>query len=208
MAFRGRGRGRGGFGGGGGGFGYARQEPFVEFPEIDLPERKSVKEERALVVLNLKLLNHWKSSAYYLEDSSLAKKSQSMDIERFSDWGKPKTTAKRDALSNFLLLEPTNFPKELVTGAKREQPNPKKVRWNPSSDLQKLDLFEKLEEKFQKGDKEKKEGEDEEEDEDGDEESQEAEEESDDDYLKNVDFDDDEDDYNDIDDGNNGEDEY
>ncbi|XP_065851760.1 uncharacterized protein [Euphorbia lathyris] len=210
MAFRGRGRGRGRFGGGGGGFGYARQEPFIEFPEIELPDRKAVKEERALVLGNAKLLNFWKSSPYFLEES-IAKKSQSMDIERFSDWGKPKTTAKRDALSNFLILEPMNFPKELLTGAKREQPNPKKVRWNPNSDIKKWDLFEKLEEKFQgredKGEKEKKEGEDEEDEED--EEAQEAEEEpSDDDYNQNVDFDDDDDDYNDVDAGNNDEPEY
>ncbi|OAY53093.1 pheromone-processing carboxypeptidase KEX1 isoform X1 [Manihot esculenta] len=205
MAWRGRGRGRGRFGGGGG-FGYIKQEPFVEFPEIELPDRKAVKEERALVVGNAKLQNFWKSSAYYLEET-VSKNSQSVDIERFSDWGKSKSTSKRDKLNNFLQLTSVHFPAELVQGVKTEQRNPKKVRWNPDSDLKKFDLFEKLEQKYQgreeKDEKEKKEGEDEEEDED--EEVDEAEEEfSDDDYLQNVDFDDDEDDYNN-DDGNDDE---
>ncbi|WCJ43772.1 hypothetical protein M5689_024489 [Euphorbia peplus] len=212
MAYRGRGGrgGRGKYGGGGGVSRHAIQAPFVEFPEIELPDIKSVKEERILCVRNNKLVTFWNSSPYFLEES-IAKKNQSVDIERFSDWGKPKTTAKRDALSNFLLLEPRNFPKELITGAKWAQPNPKKVRWNPNSELQKWDLFEKLEEKFQgkeknegedeKGEKEKKEGEDEEEEED--EEGEEGEEElSEDDYNQNIEFDDDDDDYNDMDDGN------
>lgn len=37
--------------------------------EIELPDRKAVKEERALVVGNAKLQNFWKSSAYYLEET-------------------------------------------------------------------------------------------------------------------------------------------
>ncbi|XP_015572822.1 DNA-directed RNA polymerase III subunit RPC7 [Ricinus communis] len=212
MSFRGRGRGRGRFGGGRGGFGFgfARQEPFVEFPEVELPDRKAVKEERVLVVGNAKLVAFWKSSPYYLEET-ISKKSQSMDVERFSDWGKSKTSLKRDALGNFLQLRSSNFPKELIAGAKWERPNPKKVRWDPNSDLQKWDLFEKLEQKHQgreeKGQKENKEGEDEEEDDD--EEAEEAEEDfSDDDYNQNVDFDDDDDDYNDMDDGDNDEPEY
>ncbi|KAH8514423.1 hypothetical protein H0E87_007306 [Populus deltoides] len=65
MAYRGRGRGR--FGGGGG-FSYARQEPFDLFPEIELPDPKNVKEERALVVWNSRLTNYFKSSPCYLEE--------------------------------------------------------------------------------------------------------------------------------------------
>ncbi|XP_050235184.1 uncharacterized protein LOC126683359 [Mercurialis annua] len=212
MSFRGRGRGRGGRfgGGGGGGFGFARQEPYVEFPEVELPDRKGVKEERVLVVGNAKLVNFWKSSPYYLEDTS-SKKSQNMDVERFSDRGKSKTTLKRDSLGNFLLLQPSNFPKELIAGTKWDRPNPKKVRWDSHSEVQKWDLFEKLEQKYEgrdeKGEKEKKEGDEEEEDDE--EEVEDAEEElSDDDYNQNVDFDDDDDDYNDADDGGNDEPEY
>ncbi|KDP40847.1 hypothetical protein JCGZ_24846 [Jatropha curcas] len=196
MAFRGRGRGRGRFGGGGG-FSYARQESFVEFPDIQLPDHKYVKEEKALVFVNSKLQNFWKSSAYYLEDT-VSKKSQSMDIERFSDWVKPKNTSKRDQLNHFLLLSSANFPDELVEGAKMEQKRPKKVRWNPDAD-RKFDFFEKLEQKFQgredKGEKEKKEGDDDEELDDDEVEGSE-EDFSDDDYNQNVDFDDDEDDFN------------
>lgn len=42
--------------------------------------------------------------------------SQSMDIERFSDWGKPKNTSKRDSLNQVLQLQSHNFPKELIGG--------------------------------------------------------------------------------------------
>ncbi|KAH9722418.1 DNA-directed RNA polymerase III subunit [Citrus sinensis] len=116
--------------------------------------------------------------------------SQSVDIERYSDWNKPKVSSNRGSINQFLQLHSNNFPAELVKG------------------LRKLDLFEKLEQKFEgqedKDEKEKKEGEDE--DEDGDEAAGEAEEEfSDDgDYNQNIDFDDDEDDFN-MDDGNDDE---
>ncbi|KAF2323483.1 hypothetical protein GH714_035701 [Hevea brasiliensis] len=76
--------------------------------------------------------------------------SQSMDIERFSDWGKSKTTSKRDELNNFLFLASMHFPEELVQGVKKEQPNPERVQWNPDSDQQKFNLFEKLEQKYKK----------------------------------------------------------
>lgn len=42
--------------------------------------------------------------------------SQSMDIERFSDMGKPKITSERDSLDQFLQLTSKNFPKELIGG--------------------------------------------------------------------------------------------
>ncbi|XP_043811958.1 pheromone-processing carboxypeptidase KEX1 isoform X2 [Manihot esculenta] len=160
---------------------------------------------KALLIILKRLFQ--RVSVENLSVSLLMFYSQSVDIERFSDWGKSKSTSKRDKLNNFLQLTSVHFPAELVQGVKTEQRNPKKVRWNPDSDLKKFDLFEKLEQKYQgreeKDEKEKKEGEDEEEDED--EEVDEAEEEfSDDDYLQNVDFDDDEDDYNN-DDGNDDE---
>ncbi|XP_028125734.1 uncharacterized protein LOC114322591 isoform X2 [Camellia sinensis] len=68
MAFRGRGR--GGYGrGGGGSFGYAKQEPFLLFPEIEnLPDAKSVTEEMALVLRSSRLQKFWNSSVYYLKD--------------------------------------------------------------------------------------------------------------------------------------------
>ncbi|KAG6621171.1 hypothetical protein I3842_Q030100 [Carya illinoinensis] len=93
-------------------------------------------------------------------------------------------------------------------GSKGQRPSQKKVRWNPESELQKLDYLEKLEQRAQgqenKDEKEKKEGENEDEDEnDGEEDIEE--EPSDDDYFQNVEFDDDDDDFNDVDDG--GEDE-
>ncbi|KAK7842155.1 hypothetical protein CFP56_014251 [Quercus suber] len=221
MAFRGRGRGRG-YGGGGGGFKYAKQEPFELFPDIELPcigsvikeesdkkkgetdqKGKSLTREETLVSTGMRLQIFWKSSAYFLEET-VPKKSQSMDIERYSDRTKPRTKVTRDSLSQILVVK--RFPQELIGGWKGQQPSRKKVRWNPESDLQKLDFLEKLEQRFQgqedKGEKEKKEGEDEDEDE---EEGEDAEEEpSDDDYYQNDYFDDDEDDYNEVDDGGEG----
>ncbi|CAK7356777.1 unnamed protein product [Dovyalis caffra] len=192
MAYRGRGRGRGRFGGGS--FTYARQEPFDLFPEVELPDPKDVKEERALVVWNSRLTNYFKSSPYYLEEI-ITKESQSIDIERFSDRGKPKITSERDSLDQFLQLTSKNFPKELIGGLKRKGPN-KRVRW--TAGLSKLDEYEKCElmseEQGEKAQKEKKEDEDEE---DEDEVAEEPDEDDDDgDYNQNIDFDDDEDDYN------------
>ncbi|KAG6780427.1 hypothetical protein POTOM_013284 [Populus tomentosa] len=138
MAYRGRGRGR--FGGGGG-FSYARQEPFDLFPEIELPDPKNVKEERALVVWNSRLTNYFKSSPCYLEEI-VSKEIQSMDIERFSDRGKPRITSERDSLDQFLQLTSKNFPKELIGGLNKKRPN-KKVKW--TADLRKLDDYEKRE---------------------------------------------------------------
>ncbi|PPS11913.1 hypothetical protein GOBAR_AA08734 [Gossypium barbadense] len=144
MSFRGRGRGRGrGFGGRGFG-GYVPPEPFVLFPDIELPDVKAVPEEKTLVVWNSRLLNYWKASPYYLEEH-VSKKSQSMDIERFSDWGKPKNTSKRDSLNQVLQLQSHNFPKELIGDSKRAQRSAKRMRWNLDSGLEKLDMFEKFE---------------------------------------------------------------
>ncbi|PPD80149.1 hypothetical protein GOBAR_DD22927 [Gossypium barbadense] len=144
MSFRGRGRGRGrGFGGRGFG-GYVPPEPFVLFPDIELPDVKAVPEEKILLVWNSRLLNYWKASPYYLEEH-VSKKSQSMDIERFSDWGKPKNTSKRDSLNQVLQLQSHNFPKELIGDSKRAQRSAKRMRWNLDSGLEKLDVFEKFE---------------------------------------------------------------
>nr|DAD17854.1 TPA_asm: hypothetical protein HUJ06_019317 [Nelumbo nucifera] len=203
MAYRGRGRGRGR---GDGGFSIAKQEPNILFPEdVSLPDINGVTEEKALVYWNLKLQNYWKSSPYYLEEAT-PKTSHDIDIERYSDRGKKKTKTRRDPLSYHLKFSPAYFPLELIKGTKQVQYDQRKVRWNPEAGLQKLDIFEKMESRFQDADekvgKEKKEGEDEDEDE---ERIEEVDEEfSDDgDYNQNVDFDDDEDDFN-MDDGNDG----
>lgn len=194
MAYRGRGRGR--FGGG---RTFAKQEPFELFPDVELPLVRDVsKEERALVVWSSRLQNYWKSSPYYLKETN-SSMSQSIDIERFSDQEKMKAKPTRDSFMQFLEANASNFPRELVADSREERRRKRKrVQWNQESGLQKLDLFEKLEQKYQgqeeKGEKEKKEGEEEEPD-DG---VEEADEEfSDDgDYNQNVDFDDDEDDFN------------
>nr|KJB36533.1 hypothetical protein B456_006G164500 [Gossypium raimondii] len=194
MSFRGRGRGRGrGFGGRGFG-GYVPPEPFVLFPDIELPDVKAVPEEKILVVWNSRLLNYWKASPYYLEEH-VSKKSQSMDIERFSDWGKPKNTSKRDSLNQVLQLQSHNFPKELIGDSKRAQRSAKRMRWNLDSGLEKLDVFEKFEKDGDKEGKEKGDGEEENSDEEQGAQSDESY--SDDgDYNENEHFDDDEDDYN------------
>ncbi|XVF26868.1 hypothetical protein REPUB_Repub14bG0056700 [Reevesia pubescens] len=144
--YRGRGRGRG-FGGGGFS-GFLKPEPFELFPDVELPDIKGVLEEKTLVIWNSRLQNYWKASPYYLEHN-VSKKSQSMDIERFSDWGKPKNTSKRDSLYQILQLQSHNFPKELIGDSRRVQQSAKKMRWNLDSGLEKLDKFEKLEQVFE-----------------------------------------------------------
>ncbi|KAB2629138.1 DNA-directed RNA polymerase III subunit rpc31 [Pyrus ussuriensis x Pyrus communis] len=161
-----RGRGCGGFSGGGG-FGFAKQEPFVLFP---VKKTHTLTEEENLINQTRKFQNIWKGFPYYLEQSPSNEK-QNMDVERYSDRTKPKTTIRR-------------------------------VRWNPDSDLVKLDLFEKLEQcQGQNDAKEKKECEGEDVNENEEEAEPEDEDFSDDDYCKNSDFKDDEDDYNMEDDG-------
>lgn len=202
MAFRGRGG--GGFGGRGGGFGgrgglrAAKQVPFELFPDIpDLPDAKSVVEEWALARWGSKFQRFWNSSPYYDDGvGEAAKQKESKEIKRFSDKDSERNKRK-PPLSDFIKMTNEYVPAEL--GEKKERHKQKKVRWNPDSDLQKLDLFEQREQRSQlqdeKGEKEKKEGEEEEEDNENIEEDEEAEM-SDDDYNQNIDFDDDEDDFN------------
>ncbi|RXH90893.1 hypothetical protein DVH24_006838 [Malus domestica] len=94
---------------------------------------------------------------------------QNAKVERYSDRSKPKTTISCGSL--FSILELKGFPQELTEG------------------LEKLDLFEKLEQR-------QKEGEGEDEDENEEKEEPEDDDFSDDDYYKHSDFDDDEDEYN------------
>ncbi|XP_021772150.1 DNA-directed RNA polymerase III subunit rpc31-like [Chenopodium quinoa] len=195
MAFRGRGRGRG-FGGSD--FKFVKPESFVLFPDIELPDRNNVPEEKDLALRNFKFRNYFQSSPYHLEETFSGE--EAVDIERYSDKVNKKSRFGRCSLSDsgYLKLEPGYFPLELVRGTKFK--TRRKVHWNPKRDLQKLDVLEELEKKFEnedsKGKKEKdKEGdEDEEEEENLEEEEDDVE--SDDDYGKGENFDDDEDDYN------------
>lgn len=193
--FRGRGRGRGGVGGGGGGFRIAKQVPFELFPEIEeLGTAAGVKQDVSFALRYNRLQKYWNSSPYYIGDKSVSlKKTQSREIERFSDRKSGKEKSKA-LLSDFVRMEPDYVPADLAKGEK-EKHGAKRVRWNPESDLQKLDVFEKLEQKHQGEDiNEKNEDEEEEEDEKIEEEEEEY---SDDgDYNQNIDFDDDEDDFN------------
>ncbi|TXG69544.1 hypothetical protein EZV62_004479 [Acer yangbiense] len=114
MSFRGRGRGRGGFGGG---RGFAVEKPFELFPVADvvLPDPTTVPIDRNLILWNTRLLNYWKTSPYYLVEN-VEKKNRSADIERYCDLNKPKTTSTRDSIYQFLQINASNFPQELVKG--------------------------------------------------------------------------------------------
>ncbi|XP_027126901.2 uncharacterized protein [Coffea arabica] len=186
MAFRGRGR---------GGFRAAKQENLDLFLEIDeLGTAESVKVDPSFAVWFSKFQRYWNSSPYYVEDESGgAKKSQRIEIEKLAD-RKSKKTSSKQPLSHFIRMEPDYVPAELAKDEKKEKHGIKRVRWNPEADMQKLDVFEKLEQKHQVQELNGKEDEEEE----GDEKLEEDEEEySDDgDYNQNIDFDDDEDDFN------------
>ncbi|XWS18939.1 hypothetical protein CRYUN_Cryun32bG0087700 [Craigia yunnanensis] len=194
--YRGRGRGRG-FGRGGFS-GFYKPEPLVLFPDIELPDIKGVPKEKTLIIWNSRLQNYWKASPYYLEDN-VSKKSQSMDIERFSDWGKPKNTSKRNSLNQILQLQSHNFPKELIGDSRKVKQTAKKMRWNLDSGLEKLDMFEKfehgLEDQYKEGKEKKGDGEEDNTDEESGEQSDESDSDNG-DYNENEHFDDDEDDYN------------
>ncbi|KAK3220021.1 hypothetical protein Dsin_013991 [Dipteronia sinensis] len=202
MSFRGRGRGRGGFGGG---RGFAAEKPFELFPVSDvvLPAPTTVPIDRNLILWNTRLLNYWKTSPYYLEEN-VEKKNQSTDIERYCDLKKPKTASTRDSIYQFLQINASNFPQELVKDSRQQQKR-KRVRWNPG--MKKIDdYFDEIEQKYQdqgeKDDTEKKEDEDEEDNDDEAVEEDEEEFSDDGDYNKNEEFDDDEDDFNMNDDDN------
>lgn len=206
MAFRGRGRGRGGFGRGGGGFRPAKQEPFVLFPDIELPDKRNLPKDMEVLQYNNKFRRYFRNSLYYLEDSLSdgITEQENMGPERYSDRAKRGSGFGRGSLlsSGFLMLEPGYFPLELIQGSKRKVG--RKVQWNPKQDLQKLDILEQLELKEKHGDQDasnKKEGEEDEEEEEENLEVEEEEDDDDDDYAKGEDCDDDEDDYNMADDG-------
>ncbi|KAL9233574.1 hypothetical protein vseg_008554 [Gypsophila vaccaria] len=195
MGSRGGGRGRGRFGGGS--FRFAKQEPFVHFPDIELPSVDSDKVQKSIPLLRLRitLQKEIKNLPYFLEDAFTDEK-ESVDIERYSD--KEKTRyGTRVSLENsgYMILEPGYFPLELVRGTKHR--TGRRVQWNPTRGLKKLDHLEELEKRFKDGDFEGKKGKDDEEDEEEDvEEELEEEDEDEGDYEMMHDNQDDEDDYN------------
>ncbi|CAN8248134.1 unnamed protein product [Cochlearia groenlandica] len=201
MAYRGgggggRGRGRGGFGGGGFGIEYAKAEPFLIFPEITLPDPKSISNDQKLLSSYFGFQKFWRNSPYHLGDGVSKQENESLDIERFSDTLKPKTkkSNKNGAFYDYLVLRPDNFPTELLGDTRRERPV-KRAKWTQDADLQKLDVFEKLEAKY------KAEGKEEDEERDEDEVVESDGDDSGGDYDQPPDFDDDDDDYNQADDG-------
>ncbi|KAL2970886.1 hypothetical protein AAZX31_15G163200 [Glycine max] len=147
MSGRGRGRGgRGGWGWGrGGGFNtFASQVPFDLFPEaVTLPDVNldDIHDDtKKLLRWDSHLQNYWEASPYFLEDKT-SKKRQSMHIAKFSD--RKKNDFTRDSLSQVLMFN--DFPQELVQGASKRASRRKKFRWNPESEMKKLDFFEQQE---------------------------------------------------------------
>ncbi|KAL2970885.1 hypothetical protein AAZX31_15G163200 [Glycine max] len=179
MSGRGRGRGgRGGWGWGrGGGFNtFASQVPFDLFPEaVTLPDVNldDIHDDtKKLLRWDSHLQNYWEASPYFLEDKT-SKKRQSMHIAKFSD--RKKNDFTRDSLSQVLMFN--DFPQELVQGASKRASRRKKFRWNPESEMKKLDFFEQQEKtnqgKEENDENEKKDGEDGDEDENAQEEDEE-----------------------------------
>ncbi|CAD5330048.1 unnamed protein product [Arabidopsis thaliana] len=67
---------------------YGKPEPFVIFPEITLPDPKSISTDSQLVVVQsyFTFNKFWMNSPYHLCDGGVSKKEKaSLDIERYSD---------------------------------------------------------------------------------------------------------------------------
>ncbi|VVA99305.1 unnamed protein product [Arabis nemorensis] len=140
---RGRGRGGGSF---------DPPKPFVIFPEIALPDPKSISKDSQLVSSYFNFQKFWRNSPYHLGDGVLKKENESLDIERFSDALKPKTKLNKSGyFYDYLVLRPDNFPKELLGDVQRDRPA-KRAKWSMDADLKKLELFEKLEAKLENQD--------------------------------------------------------
>ncbi|EOA32610.1 hypothetical protein CARUB_v10015904mg [Capsella rubella] len=176
---------------------------FVIYPEITLPDPRSISLDSQLDSSYLSFNRFWRSSPNYLGDGVPKIENESFDIEGYSDSVKAKSTSsssnKKGSFYDFLLLRPDNFPKELLGDTPRERPV-KRAKWSQDADLHKLDVFEKLEAQFLKaqGKEQKEEGED---DEEVVEEESQGEEDDNGDYNHNQDFDDD-------DDGDDDDDDY
>ncbi|XP_042006383.1 mitotic apparatus protein p62-like [Salvia splendens] len=184
MSFRGRGGGRGR---GHGGPPRAKQMPFDLFPEIAIGFVKyyveEVKKYSQFVSWSQSLQTFFETSPYHYQDRKLTlQKTQKLDIERYSDKKLQATTVKQP-LHHLIMMDKDHMPAELVRGG---QQTFKRVKWDNEIDLNKLDQFEKLEEK-RKGTEEENEEEENEEDEEFS---------DDNDYTKGEYVDDDEDDFN------------
>ncbi|XP_042011307.1 DNA-directed RNA polymerase III subunit RPC7-like isoform X2 [Salvia splendens] len=187
-------RGRGG-GRGRGGPPRAKQMPFDLFPEVAIGVVKysveEVKKYSPFVSWSQNLQTFFETSPYHYQDRRLTlQKMQKLDIERYSDKKLQATTVKQP-LHHLIMMDKDHMPAELVRGGR---PTVKRIKWGNEIDLNKLDQFEKLEEKHKGTEEENQEEEVEEEE---NEENEENEEYSDDnDYTKGEYVDDDEDDFN------------
>ncbi|KAG0455861.1 hypothetical protein HPP92_023649 [Vanilla planifolia] len=198
MVFRGRGRGRG-RGGRGGPYEYriAKHEPFIIFPEdVNLPSTERFEnllpDEKELIHLKVGYERFIKGSCYYLKDSKREEGVEDIGVKL-----KEKRRYLNQHIGDYMKLNVSNFPNELIKGTKRERVENKKIRWerNQADDF---GFLEKLEEMYKDGD-EKANGKKKEDHADEQEEMEEEEEEEsseDDDYAENEYFDDDEDDFN------------
>ncbi|XP_076906196.1 uncharacterized protein LOC143562197 [Bidens hawaiensis] len=178
MAWRGRGRVRAQP------FGHpAKQEPFQIYPEIsEYPDvnLKQKDEYRDLIFISDYLQKFWRSSPYHL--GSILPQTKNND---------KKTN---EPLLEYMKMTVDFVPAELASTKVRR--SNKKVRWDPQSDLQRLDVFEKLDQGAEGQDDEKEKKEDEDGNDEDDEIVEEEDDDSGDDYDKGLDFDDDEDDFN------------
>ncbi|KAK4793609.1 hypothetical protein SAY86_024044 [Trapa natans] len=145
MAFRG-GRGRGRFGGGQ--RSYAKEEPFVLYPEIELPSisKISSNDNRNFIMWKSKFESFCKASPYYLGDgTSKYDPFANLDPERYSDKEKPKN---KQSLPEFLQPTVAHFPKDILEDSKwKLTKKGKKMQLDADTDLKRFDIFEKLEQK-------------------------------------------------------------
>ncbi|KAF8080730.1 hypothetical protein N665_0925s0013, partial [Sinapis alba] len=106
---------------------YAKAEPLVIFPDITLPDPKSISEDNQF---NDRFDRFWRTSIYHLGDGVSKKESESLDIERFSDTLKPKKKKFHEwgSFFDYLVLRPDNFRKQLLGDTPRERPV-KRAKW-------------------------------------------------------------------------------
>ncbi|KAD0176514.1 hypothetical protein E3N88_44680 [Mikania micrantha] len=158
---------------------YKEGKEIKEYPDVNLKEKE---EFRKLISWGNDLQKFWVSSPYHLGPSG-----QDSEIVVAGN--------RKPPLSDYMKMTDDYVPAELV--AKNVRHSNKKVRWDPqSADLQRLDLFEKLDQGPQGQDDDEKEKKEDEDDDEDNENIEEEEEDSGDDYDQGPDFDDDEDDFN------------
>ncbi|CAN1836839.1 unnamed protein product [Linum perenne] len=109
----GRGRGRGGRWGGR--QQNAKQEPYILFPEVELPDRKTVKVDKSLIAVYSRFQAFWKASSYYLEDTVDSTPKRKKTARRLK---KPRWA---QALDVFEKLEQNADGKEMKEGEEEEE---------------------------------------------------------------------------------------